>query len=138
MRKIKFRGKTKETNQWVYGYYRYDNLPNEYYILWDNQDGTCGYKAEVYSSTIGQYAGLKDMAGKEIYEGDIILTIRGIKENPIEFLSKVEWDNETAGFILKGITKPYTEYFDDFLEVEIIGNIYDNSELLSKEEQWGK
>lgn len=83
-------------------------------------------KLSVYTDTLGQYTDLIDMNGKKIFEGDIIQNII-TKETAI-----VRWYTEHSAFMLydKNNNKVYFLYDNDFNKIEIIGNIYDNPELL--------
>lgn len=75
MREIKFRGKRLDNGKWVYGY-----LADENYI---NDINTFDLSSiEVDSDTVGQYTGLNDANGKEIYEGDIIGGSNGATTSP--------------------------------------------------------
>ena len=81
---------------------------------------------EISGAKIMQYTGLKDKNGKEIYEGDIFKTILG-------WVAVVEWDEINArflGFTLERERKIL--YVGREPAVEVIGNIYDNPELLTK------
>lgn len=78
---------------------------------------------EIDSVVLMQYTGLHDKNGKEIYEGDIVKF-----DNT---LMTVEWVDEEAGFTLH--QKVYEEYHNVNSRCEIIGNIYENPELLTKE-----
>ena len=90
---------------------------------------------------VQQYTGLKDKNGKEIYEGDIIKATRKWSFNcDVGDVFVVEYNSETAsyGLLPDGcVVKPLYENFADLtrrksLSCEIIGNIFENSELLEK------
>ena len=119
MREIKFRAKIKNphADKWVYGY-----LVSETYI---NEKNNLGY-TPVRKETVGQYTGLHDKNGKEIYEGDIVYVV---SEDENAFIL---WDEETARYIIQfnGWCADFDNYYDK--ELEVIGNIYDNPDLLEK------
>lgn len=140
MRENKFRGKSIETGEWVYGYYVYTH--DRHRIIYEDYEGFyC--EEEVDPETVGQYINLKDKAGREIYEGDI-LNLKTRKHNgsffdlEIETIYKqsvIEWwqSHSNIGYRLrdaKGKTMMIKPSSLNTMEAEVIGNIYDNPELL--------
>ena len=133
MREIKFRGFTTDCidNEWVYGdLIHYDT--DETYIIpqnnryWDISD----YENRVDETTVGQFTGLKDKNGKEIYEGDILK----YKRNDIsEENFKLYWNEKMSAFYLQNILWPDDDIAVKYYRIEnfeIIGNIFENKELL--------
>ena len=147
MRNLKFRGKT-ENNIWKYGSLLKDNPQKIYYIV-DNEDGS---GREVLEKTIGQYTGLKDKNGKEIYEGDIV-EFKDVGEEGYEYKEGFDFDNiaqvvyKNGIYTLSNFGETDNSYYatnstdEERLEevlrngnCKVVGNIYDNPELLEKGE----
>ena len=147
MREIKFRGKSTTSGKWVHGMLttlkdlgaqmqdmiiiKKEGVFNEgsaspFFMEWDY----------IHKDTVGQFTGLKDKSGKEIYEGDII-SVNGKYPKLIRYID--EW----ASFCLANLTDLdcdlKTRYWqqvspcwwtDYKREIKVIGNVYDNPELL--------
>jgi hypothetical protein len=127
MREVKFRGKSidEEKTGWFYGDYCSTPNPN---ILFEDLDGEIDCEP-IVPETVGQYTGLQDKNGKEVYEGDIIQ----IKDHAFQGAMNIDGN--------------YEVYYNDYMELccgglilfrqlpylTVIGNIYENPELLEEQ-----
>ncbi len=148
MRDIKFRGKRVDNGEWVYGYFYNDNM------IGCNIFQTKPHLAAILvdPSTVGQYTGRFDKNNKEVYEGDIVafeVWHGGVEHIIAEAEAekqgkKINWIrphvilfNKYGSFCMKPV-----EFIDDETwygyqipdadRIEIIGNIWDNPELLKE------
>ena len=124
MREIKFRAKSVKTNEWVYGSLLRDEIQKKYYIV-DNESGV---GKEVDENTIGQYTSLKDKNGVKIYKGDIL-------KYSDEDTAIVVFNEKYSYFMVKPIQDFYFDsdvlgHTIEYNQVEVIGNVVDNRELL--------
>lgn len=126
MREILFRGKTFD-NDWVEGFYVNQFRAHEIYCLDDSDYET----RHVNPSTVGQYTGLTDKNGKKIFEGDVVVV--PLSGKPAKGIVEY-FKTDICGFAV--ITQPqYSNYvLQKNYAYEVIGNIYDNPELLEVEE----
>lgn len=138
MREILFRGKRIDNDEWVYGY-----LVEATNVITDKkatfifeQDATyfthgefaCSF--EVKPETVGQYTGVIDKNGKKVFEGDVVEYDGSCGE--IVFV-------ERRGAFMSNEKDMYGEWLSNLPQygtgiVEIIGNIYDNKEILEDKE----
>ena len=124
-REIKFRGKDILHKNWRYGSLAKDEPQKAYYII----DNEYGIGIDVDENTIGQFTGLHDKNGKEIYEGDIVeITREGIYEKGIVIF-------KNGCFFIKSKENLLALYNCELnnYKVKVIGNITDNPELLGGE-----
>lgn len=136
MREIKFRGKVRtegvpiigpcpiEDGEWIYGdLHLRCKYPHIHYGP--------GLKAPIDLDTIGQYTGLTDATGKEIYEGDIISN----DKHPYKHL--IYYDAAEACFMAKygpgkdDSCRVYQEWINT-CHKQVIGNIHDNPKLIEQ------
>lgn len=119
-REIKFRGRHEVAGNWYYGHlYKQDSN----WVI--TTDGYTRYVVD--EKTIGQFTGLSDKFGKEVYEGDIVKAEDGIWA--VEFASP--WE----GVVLINSVKEEmsTNFVDNWYtpeDTKVIGNIYENPEIL--------
>lgn len=129
MRQIKFRGKDLNTGEWVYGDLEIHRKDSRRLIHSYNADGDYNRQYDVDEETIGQFTGLHDKNGKDIYEGDIICFVDGQKRVNGEWIdNKHIYVVEYSGAAFSGVAG-LSEVMD---AVEVIGNIFDNPELLKQ------
>jgi len=118
MRQIKFRAWDKE-NKKMHKVNMIDFIEGEIFVEPQPKNKSRLWFEECKDSILMQYTGLKDKNGEEIYEGDII---------------KKEWDDEIEEVTWnEGYVEPFNfSYYEDPEGGEILGNIYENPELLDK------
>lgn len=105
MRTIKFRGKT-DSGKWCFGYFLHDGQRGRFVIT----DGLLEIN-RVNPDTVGQYTGLKDKNGKEIYEGDVLRSDKHpfscLEDNDIDnYYGIIGWSDEAASFCMVSAQNP--------------------------------
>lgn len=119
MRTIKFRGKDRK---WFYG--SHVQLRDEHFIVRNEPSiGKMFCSNLVEPDTVGQFTGLKDKNGVEVYEGDIVRYRPNNKTYQVVFKDGIFWGEDNNGC---GCAAHF------FPACEIIGNVFDNSELIEK------
>lgn len=147
MRQIKFRAKRLDNGEWAYGGlveaddYCIIDQGNELYVERDYvfRGDTHFFQLSGVmcdEKTIGQFTGLLDRNGKEIYEGDII-TVKGsyprvvLWDKMMWALMPTEYYHDEVFWVMN-LQHPGVDWWEEFAdEFEIIGNIHDNPELIS-------
>lgn len=145
MREIKFRGKDLQYGEWIYGLLRnrfYDDSGMVYVETASEEERNRRMDKHLYAdavdpSTVGQYTGIKDRDGREIYEGDIVKS-GWMRQSPTKL---IVWDDYRWGYY--GLAdyapkahsakehEPHVFSLDclDRENLRVIGNIFDNPEL---------
>jgi uncharacterized phage protein (TIGR01671 family) len=129
MREIKFRGYSKKHNRWFYGGF-VKNISGDCFIINEERIFSGFYYEntqfplfsefiyEVEPESVGQFTGLTDANDEPIYEGDIVKQLFSGK------IYIVSYNHNWAGF------EPFFGGYEKHKAYEIIGNIYENPELL--------
>lgn len=137
MREIKFRGKKCRDGQWVYGHYVESHKtwrglkPHKSWIITSALSNGGFFnimgRYAVKDDTVGQFTGLTDKNGREIYEGDIVKHVAGLKKT-----KDGTWvdDAEIMLVHFNGAAFNINYYSKVTSYIEIIGNRYDNPELV--------
>lgn len=159
-REILFRGKRVDNGEWVYGYLFDDGYQNPRHVfvgglMIDEYKGTACDKwningidfCDVKPNTICQYTELTDKNGKKIFEGDIL---RGFQypfchDGEYNYYAEIIFANcsfmtytrKNPSSCVRGISDGNTELMECWVseDWEVIGNIYDNPELLEEESE---
>lgn len=131
MREILFRGKRKDNDEWVRGYLI---ISDERYFMgvWPECITSLYYPDDIYSftsfvevipETVGQYVGLADKNGTRIFEGDIVTMPRygGGKHKSVVYFKNGKFAVNGSNYNFKDICPR---------NMEVVGNIYDNPEML--------
>lgn len=131
--KVRMDGSPVESN-WVYGgIFHPNNSGGDFSIIYSYDPIE---KRTVYADTVGQYTGLTDKNGTKIFEGDILIYVVG-GEYDIDEKYLVVFDDDEAAFKVRFYYEGKVAcYYDDIApceHFEVIGNIYDNPELLKGE-----
>lgn len=159
-REIKFRGKTINGNEWIYGPTISQGTIKRKANKWFMEVAENKWKG-LQPNTLGQYTGLKDKNGKEVYEGDILLVeefknesasiekckefyevfgledMKGKKNR--EYITPVYWED---GAFVMSVLQENDTYLDvlygdmrmsfPIFIFEVIGNVFDNPELVEQ------
>ena len=138
MREILFKAKRMDNGEWGEGSFL--NVSNKhFYIFTGKLDISNGYldfeKYSVNPDTICQYTGLTDKNGNKIWENDVVFCKQYIGGNQIDYhIEKGYVEMKHGAFGLHRLKpdayyRPFKDWLEDY-EYEVIGNIFDNPELL--------
>lgn len=136
-REILFRAKRKDGQGWIEGFYK--RVYGKDYIIKDNEE--LDYPAfRVIPETVGQLSSLKDKKSVKIFDGDILkiqLPMGGFWGNvKTEKIGVVGYEPDYGAYIVRWEYSKNQHHIilncDIACESEIIGNIYDNAEILNQ------
>lgn len=138
MREILFKAKRVDNGEWIEGYYaecKGKSFIGINIFIDDMFEVFCTPVIkwfEVDPETICQFTGLYDKNGKRIWENDVVWLVCDGKEH----IYQIVWDNSELDFKAANGEENYGTNYEYLLccdEIEVIGNIFDNPELLQEE-----
>ena len=135
MREILFKAKRIGDDGWVEGYYqkRHNFLGNEEHLIFPVDSHTVWEYTEINPETLCQFTGLCDKNGKKIWENDILMAHLDESYPEDVTYETVEWNINGWGTRENGsMDREYLGEFD-LEHYEVVGNIFDNKELLQEE-----
>ena len=137
MREILFRGKRVDNGEWIYGYYIkathhwHNHGIHEDWIATDTvqNGGWCNVRGKyaVIPDTIGQFTGITDENSNKVFDGDILKN--EYEKNKYQYF-KVYYCNITHSWLVENKYGMLGKLYNVIGDIEIIGNIHDNPELL--------
>lgn len=151
MREIFFKAKRIDTGEWVEGYYIYhikrtpcvfgDSVKpeDEQHVImqdgfsdWNMPRNTVHY--DIDPSTLCQYTGLTDKNGRKIWENDILKHYNKVQVDDFESyeVGVVTWNKSICRFVNYNSIRDEQYTVCDWCVYEVIGNVFDNPELLEK------
>lgn len=118
---------------WVEGYYAYFKGNDNHCIYYETDELTLVCDIDI--STLCACTGLKDKSANLIWENDVVKQFADCNElgNSLYFFYQIRWNNEYSAFEGYEIYTEETVLFPDLEDIEVIGNIFDNPELLESE-----
>lgn len=128
MREIKFRGLT------IYGEWAYGLLSRDERGWFISNDHGKPFAFHVRPETIGQFTGLHDENGVEVYEGDIVQSETDWNFGTAKIVGKIVYQEKKAVFVIEGEIEKNDRSFHifDCWRCEVIGNIHENPEALKE------
>lgn len=141
MREILFRGIWVHGNkEWIEGDLVRDSegkpyiVDSKYVDYWHGEPiFVCEDECEVIPETVGQYTGLTDKSGKKVFEGDIVKVYDNFDYvGETLYVGTVQWDDTFLNWEIKTSEKIVWQLknIPSVLYYEVIGNVFDNPELL--------